>query len=383
MKLVLTALRICVVVAIAASLTTSVLAQDNCSALLQHGIFENLSEIGASSSSSSAKSAFCSAYQQYESDSQHGDTSGKYAQLFEGNVSLSREQIKSIGEWMCTSSASTFNASTFAQLNRSIISSSAIEAWKSCVDQGQFLVVDTTFHDTDQGSTGFTISFHRGGASSGTEEINWIKTSSNLDCSGSGDLDALINKNAGAQPVDMGSKAHTLVCSRDVSQAPVQSGSRLAYADDSYVTISTSAGAVTRRLPAILPVPPPNPIPRGTIVAWYSPNGPIPQGWALCDGTAGNPDLRDRFIMGTGAYDQAGKQGGNNDQTISVAINRLDLAKGGANDAMRLVDGHGIISHTTDHPEAMLVDTYTNAATVTTKIDNRPAYTSIMYIIKQ
>ena len=86
--------------------------------------------------------------------------------------------------------------------------------------------------------------------------------------------------------------------------------------------------------------------------------------------------------MGSAAYDQAGKQGGANDLTVSIPINRLDLATGGAPDAMRLIDGHGIVSHTTDHPELNLVDTYTKSATVTTKIDNRPAYISIMYIYK-
>ena len=42
------------------------------------------------------------------------------------------------------------------------------------------------------------------------------------------------------------------------------------------------------------------PIPKGTIVAYYSTQ--VPQGWALCDGRTVNglktPDLRGRFIMG-------------------------------------------------------------------------------------
>ena len=219
MKLSLYALRMCGVIVTAASLATAAAAQDHCTSLLQHGIFENLSEIGASSNNSSAKSTFCSAYQQYESDSQHGETAGKYAEIFSGNVSLSREQIKSIGEWMCSSSSNNFNASSFAQLNRSIISSSAIEAWKSCVDQGMFLDVDTAFHDTDQGTTGITITFHRGGASHGTEQINWIKTSSNLSCTG-GNLKNLINKDTPPAAVPLGSEAKTVDCTLSSAERP-------------------------------------------------------------------------------------------------------------------------------------------------------------------
>ncbi len=41
-----------------------------------------------------------------------------------------------------------------------------------------------------------------------------------------------------------------------------------------------------------------NIIPRGTIVAFNSATAPA--GWAICDGTNGTPDLRGRFILGTG-----------------------------------------------------------------------------------
>lgn len=41
-----------------------------------------------------------------------------------------------------------------------------------------------------------------------------------------------------------------------------------------------------------------NYLPRGTIVAWYGHN--IPKGWALCDGNNDTPNLRGRFILGSG-----------------------------------------------------------------------------------
>ena len=38
--------------------------------------------------------------------------------------------------------------------------------------------------------------------------------------------------------------------------------------------------------------------PRGMISMWSGVAETIPQGWALCDGTNGTPDLRDKFVLG-------------------------------------------------------------------------------------
>lgn len=39
----------------------------------------------------------------------------------------------------------------------------------------------------------------------------------------------------------------------------------------------------------------------GTIIPWCGESERIPDGWAVCDGTNGTPDLRDRFIYGAEA----------------------------------------------------------------------------------
>ena len=41
-------------------------------------------------------------------------------------------------------------------------------------------------------------------------------------------------------------------------------------------------------------------VPAGTVVMWSGPADAIPDGWALCDGKGGTPDLTDRFIRGAG-----------------------------------------------------------------------------------
>ena len=45
-------------------------------------------------------------------------------------------------------------------------------------------------------------------------------------------------------------------------------------------------------------------LPKGMITAW---SGDVaPDGWALCDGTNGTPNLKDRFILGGPPYGQTG-----------------------------------------------------------------------------
>ncbi|HSQ18353.1 MAG TPA: hypothetical protein VLM83_11685 [Anaerolineales bacterium] len=45
-------------------------------------------------------------------------------------------------------------------------------------------------------------------------------------------------------------------------------------------------------------------VPRGAIIMWYGSEGEIPDGWALCNGSKGTPNLKDRFIAGKPGQDQ-------------------------------------------------------------------------------
>jgi hypothetical protein len=51
-------------------------------------------------------------------------------------------------------------------------------------------------------------------------------------------------------------------------------------------------------------------VPAGAIIMWSGALSSIPDGWALCDGTNGTPDLRDRFIMGASDGEDPGATGG-------------------------------------------------------------------------
>ena len=49
---------------------------------------------------------------------------------------------------------------------------------------------------------------------------------------------------------------------------------------------------------------------QGTIVIWSGSIVDIPDGWQLCDGTNGTPDLDDKFVRGAGDLRPVGATGG-------------------------------------------------------------------------
>lgn len=61
-------------------------------------------------------------------------------------------------------------------------------------------------------------------------------------------------------------------------------------------------------------------LPRGVIVMWSGTVVSIPAGWHLCDGTAGTPDLRNKFIVGAGDSYSLGAIGGNNSVTPTITV---------------------------------------------------------------
>ncbi len=48
----------------------------------------------------------------------------------------------------------------------------------------------------------------------------------------------------------------------------------------------------------------------GSIVSWVGSIATIPSGWQLCDGTNGTPDLRNKFVVGSGDTYAPGQVGG-------------------------------------------------------------------------
>lgn len=74
--------------------------------------------------------------------------------------------------------------------------------------------------------------------------------------------------------------------------------------------------------------------PVGAILMWGGSVGSIPDGWLLCDGDNGTPDLRSRFILGAGGSAVVGSTGGDDQFTGNTG------ADGGHNHAGSAVANH-------------------------------------------
>ena len=57
-------------------------------------------------------------------------------------------------------------------------------------------------------------------------------------------------------------------------------------------------------------------IPSGVILLWSGSVATIPSGWALCDGSSGTPDLRNRFVVGAGSTYAVAATGGSADAIV-------------------------------------------------------------------
>ena len=76
-------------------------------------------------------------------------------------------------------------------------------------------------------------------------------------------------------------------------------------------------------------------VPSGGVILWHGASNAVPKGWAICDGTNGTPDLRDRFVIGAGGKYGLDATGGaasaTPDVTAGTAKTGIGLANASSN----------------------------------------------------
>lgn len=74
-----------------------------------------------------------------------------------------------------------------------------------------------------------------------------------------------------------------------------------------------------------------SPIPSGIIAMWSGSLLSVPSGWLLCDGTAGTPNLIDRFIVGAGSAYAVSATGGSTGTSAAGGHTHTEVAAGSHN----------------------------------------------------
>ncbi len=119
-------------------------------------------------------------------------------------------------------------------------------------------------------------------------------------------------------------------------------------------------------------------IPPGVITMWSGSIASIPSGWALCYGSSGTPDLRDRFVVGAGASYGVGSTGGNAAVNLTIAqmpshMHSFTVGGGGNSGDIAQVGN-------SNAPQGTAYSDYTSNGGQ--PHENRPPYYALAYICK-
>jgi hypothetical protein len=137
-------------------------------------------------------------------------------------------------------------------------------------------------------------------------------------------------------------------------------------------------------------------IPAGVILLWSGNLVSIPAGWALCNGTSGTPDLRNRFIVGAGGTYAVNAVGGSADAVVvdhthSATSVVTDPEHAHSYTAPSGTDNGGLTGSVVDRTVAATTGTASTGITVATSIANAgvsgsnanlPPYYALAYIMK-
>ncbi len=125
-------------------------------------------------------------------------------------------------------------------------------------------------------------------------------------------------------------------------------------------------------------------LPIGIIAMWSGAIETIPEGWALCDGNNGTPDLRDRFIVGAGSTYPAGDTGGS--ATYAVSAHSHTYSGKTQTEEATGTGGSNITGIVRDGVKTKFRHTHKYSGTTETAgaatIDTIPPYYALAYIMR-
>jgi hypothetical protein len=119
-------------IAVAALAGPPALAQDNCQALLRHGIYDYTNQQSGLYSSSSFSSSFCDRLSTIRSSSSSMAAGGSYMG-FGADASFSQQDLDALDQAMCSSDNGSSSLINKDALARKVLSSAGLDAYSKCV----------------------------------------------------------------------------------------------------------------------------------------------------------------------------------------------------------------------------------------------------------
>ena len=131
----------------------------------------------------------------------------------------------------------------------------------------------------------------------------------------------------------------------------------------------------------------PGTVPVGGLILWSGSSDAIPDGWALCDGKSGRPDLKDTFVLGS-APGEVLQSGGENEHALAVVeipahshTANYTTAKKKDQDLFWVKRSGGSTDNTWVNGQESLARN-TDEAGLQTPHENRPPFYRLCYLIR-
>jgi hypothetical protein len=237
-------------------------AQDACTALINHGIYDFGRNFNSTVTSTTVRSSVCSAYNSLNQSSS-ANSGGISVLSFGGaSASISNQALTAIGSSLCNNSVSLNNDSTVSNSYSEVIDPAILSAYNQCVVSSRSgLNVNTGYDEVNNSELSIDLSFRVPGANATTFARGVVISSLDPDPNHAVTCVGPLTGANGPNGLAIGNNDIGMVCSRYVVADPSNAfliAGRSDLAAPVTVTVFTDAGTVTRTL-AELSAPPAQP----------------------------------------------------------------------------------------------------------------------------
>jgi hypothetical protein len=224
-------------------------SQEHCANALRFGAYDFFRSSTNAAANSTVQNGICDTYNSFRQDIQSGGASASYG-MFDGSVTLSRQQVESLGKVMCSSDYSQNAQEQVVSNASSVISPAAMEAYRECLQLNSVgLRVNITPRVEDLGAVAVQVSY-LAFTDANRPAITSISVEPEQDIKCEGTLWDVVQQIPQNGPQKLNS-SRSMLCTRTLHASPVLHGGRGVVAPPATIQVETEAGSMTYHMPAV------------------------------------------------------------------------------------------------------------------------------------